>query len=344
MEILLAIAIMALGAVVLGAALGFASGLGEEVGWPLWTLALAALDRGAHRAARFLLVGAVAEAAARAQGHHVVERPGQGLLGGPQLQLAHARRVDQHAARGQQHQLAVADATHGHAADNVTLSTEIELSIADALHGHSVDNITLVQQHVLAVDDATHGHSADNVVLATGTNLAIADALHEHTVDNLVLTQQHVLVVADAFHQHTADNVVLGGLPVAAVEEGGGGPDREESEQPAERFTKDGSGWRKPKWVQEREQLEAAAVAKPAEKPVAPVDEREALIASATASDALAASLERVQPQLVAAQDQAVAAPAQQTAAVDLDRARIAAKVRQQREIEEIMTVLMMAA
>ena len=243
----------------------------------------------------------------------------------------------------QAHQLAVADATHAHAADNVTLSTELTLSIADALHGHSVDNITLVQQHVLVVDDATHGHSADNVVLATGTNLAVADASHAHTVDNLVLTQQHVLVVADAFHQHSADNVVLGGLPVAEVEEGGGGPDRSD-EQPAERFTKDASGWRKPKWVQEREQIEAAAVAKPAEKPVAPADEREAVIASAQAADALAASLERTQPQPVADQNQPDEAPAQQTAAVDLERARIAAKVRQQREIEEIMTVLMMAA
>ncbi len=117
----------------------------------------------------------------------------------------------------------------------------------------------------------------------------------------------------------------------------GGGPDRSD-EINAPHWTDDQAGWRKPKWVQEREQLEAAAATKPAEKPVAPVDEREALIASARASDALAASLERAQPQ-----QQIVAAPAQQTAAVEFERARIAAKIRQQREIEEIMTVLMMA-
>lgn len=263
---------------------------------------------------------------------------------------SHAHAVD-NLALTQQHELAVDDATHGHAADNLTLSTELTLSIADALHGHAVDNITLVQQHVLVVADATHGHSADNVVLETGTNLTIADATHAHTVDNLVLTQQHVLVVADAFHQHSADNVVLGGLPIAEVDEGGGGPDRpDDDEQPAERFTKDASGWRKPKWVREREQIEAAqatAPARAAEKPAVPVDEREALVASAQAAEAITAGLERVQPQAVSAaiaEQPADAASAQQTAAVDLERARVALKRRQQREIEEIMIVLMMAA
>ena len=257
---------------------------------------------------------------------------------------SHGHAVD-NLSLTQQHQLAVSDATHGHSADNVTLSTELTLSIADALHGHSVDNITLVQQHVLVVADATHGHSADNVVLATGTNLAIADALHAHTVDNLALTQQHVLVVADAFHQHSADNLVLGGLPVAEVEEGGGGPDREESEQPAERFTNDASGWRKPKWVREREQLAAAARISTEEQQDAeprrasPVAESLAPAVSDSGDAGVAPGLERVSPQ-----PPAIAAPAPQRAAVELERARIAAKVWQQREIEEIMTVLMMAA
>ena len=256
----------------------------------------------------------------------------------------HAHAVD-NLALTQQHELAVDDATHAHSADNLTLSTEVVLSIADALHGHSVDNITLVQQHVLVVDDATHGHSADNVVLETGTNLAIADALHAHTVDNLALTQQHVLVVADAFHQHSADNLVLGGLPVAEVEEGGGGPDREESEQPAERFTNDASGWRKPKWVREREQLAAAARISTEEQQDAeprrasPVAESLAPAVSDSGDAGVAPGLERVSPQ-----PPAIAAPEPQRAAVELERARIAAKVRQQRELEEIMTVLMMAA
>lgn len=258
---------------------------------------------------------------------------------------SHAHAVD-NLALTQQHQLAVADAAHAHAADNLTLSTEITLSIADALHAHAVDNITLVQQHVLVVADATHGHSADNVVLETGTNLAVADATHGHTVDNLVLTQQHVLVVADALHQHSADNVVLGGLPVAEVEEGSGGPDREESEQPAERFTNDASGWRKPKWVREREQREAAARVSTEERTDAeprrapPVAESLAPAVSDSGDAGVAPGLERASPQPVLE----VTAPAQQTAAVDLERARIAAKVRQQRELEEIMTVLMMAA
>lgn len=139
---------------------------------------------------------------------------------------------------------------------------------------------------------------------------------------------------------------VSGGEALPEVEQEivtGGGPDRSD-EINAPHWTDDQAGWRKPKWVQEREQLEAAAVTKPAEKPVAPVDEREALIASEKASDALAASLERVQPQLVAALEQPVDAQAPQIAAVEFERARIAAKIRQQRDLEEIMTVLMMAA
>ena len=70
-----------------------------------------------------------------------------------------------------------------------------------------------------------------------------------------------------------------------------------------------------------------------------PVAESLAPAVSDSGDAGVAPGLERVSPQ-----QQIVAAQAQQTAAVDFERARIAAKVRQQREIEEIMTVLMMAA
>ena len=70
-----------------------------------------------------------------------------------------------------------------------------------------------------------------------------------------------------------------------------------------------------------------------------PVAESLAHAVSDSGDAGVATGLERVSPQ-----QQIVAAPVPQTAAVDFERARIAAKVRQQREIEEIMTVLMMAA
>lgn len=127
---------------------------------------------------------------------------------------------------------------------------------------------------------------------------------------------------------------------------GGGGPDRDEIA--AERFSDDKSGWRKPQWVREREQLAAAARVSIKEQPDAepwrasPVAEsRLAPAVSDSGNASVAPGLERASPQLVLE----VTAPAQQqAAAVDLDRARIAAKRRQQRELEQIMTVLMMAA
>lgn len=133
-----------------------------------------------------------------------------------------------------------------------------------------------------------------------------------------------------------------------------GGPDRRESDDPAERFTHDASGWRKPKWVREREQqLAAAARASTEEQPNAeprrasPVAESLAPAVSDSGDAGVAPGLERTMPQAVSAaiaEQPADAASAQQTAAVDLERARIAVKRRQQREIEEIMIVLMMAA
>lgn len=72
-----------------------------------------------------------------------------------------------------------------------------------------------------------------------------------------------------------------------------------------------------------------------------PVAESLAPAVSDSGNAGVAPGLERASPQLVLE----VTAPAQQqTAAVDLERARIAAKRRQQRELEQIMTVLMMAA
>lgn len=105
--------------------------------------------------------------------------------------------------------LVIADATHAHAADNLTLTQQHVLVVADASHAHLADNLTLTQAHVLAIADALHAHAADNVVLSVEGTLTIADALHAHTADSPALTQSHVLTVADALHAHLADNLTL---------------------------------------------------------------------------------------------------------------------------------------
>src|SRR5690606_26788830 len=66
----------------------------------------AGLDRGAYRAAGFLLVAAVAEAAVAGQCLDVLEGVLDGFLAG-RLEFAHAGRVDQAGARGQRDQRAV---------------------------------------------------------------------------------------------------------------------------------------------------------------------------------------------------------------------------------------------
>lgn len=119
--------------------------------------------------------------------------------------------------------LAVADATHGHAVDNVVLTTSTTLVVADAVHAHSVDSLALTLQTTLAVADALHDHAADNVVLgvAGATNLTVADATHSHTVDGLTLTAASVLAIQDALHAHAADNITLdasGAIPLLVAE------------------------------------------------------------------------------------------------------------------------------
>src|SRR5574343_342108 len=108
--------------------------------------------------------------------------------------------------------LAVSDATHGHTADALTLSTQAVLALADATHAHTADAVVLTTSSTLAVQDATHGHAADNLTLSgTGTAaLVIADATHGHTADNLTLTIGGTsLTAADAVHAHTADTIAF---------------------------------------------------------------------------------------------------------------------------------------
>lgn len=64
----------------------------------------------------------------------------------------------------------------------------INLVIAEASHGHAADNLALTQAHVLAILDAAHAHAADVLALTQSHVLVVSDALHAHLADNLALT------------------------------------------------------------------------------------------------------------------------------------------------------------
>lgn len=107
--------------------------------------------------------------------------------------------------------LAVQDAAHGHTAESPTLTTEWLLTVADAAHAHSAENVTLGTSDAtsLTVQDATHAHAADSVITSTDWLLSVADALHAHSTDGVTLDTAPVLVVADALHGHAADSPTL---------------------------------------------------------------------------------------------------------------------------------------
>ena len=117
--------------------------------------------------------------------------------------------------------LSVAEATHAHAADNITLVVGSVLAIAEASHAHTADSLTLTAASALAVADAAHSHAADNITLsvAGATSLTVADALHSHAADALALTSAHALIVADATHGHTVDGLTLTAASVLAIQE-----------------------------------------------------------------------------------------------------------------------------
>lgn len=105
--------------------------------------------------------------------------------------------------------LTVADASHGHTADNLTLTTSSTLVIQDATHAHTADSVALSTASVLTVADATHAHSADSLTLTTASTLSVADAAHAHAADSLTLTTAAFLAIADATHGQAADSLTL---------------------------------------------------------------------------------------------------------------------------------------
>jgi hypothetical protein len=109
----------------------------------------------------------------------------------------------------QEHVLTIADASHGHSADNLELVQNITLVIADAAHSHSADNQDLSQLSLLSVQGCAHGHTADNVDVMPSHLLVIQDATHGHVADDLGLLQVHILTIQESAHGHTADNQIL---------------------------------------------------------------------------------------------------------------------------------------
>lgn len=129
--------------------------------------------------------------------------------------------------------LAVADATHAHALDAVTLTLDTHLVPAELQHAHALEAVTLSTDVALAPADLSHGHSIDAVVLSTATvvslvvadllhahvlkaaplaldtHLAPADLQHGHALDAAPLTVDSALVLADLSHAHALDAVVL---------------------------------------------------------------------------------------------------------------------------------------
>lgn len=105
--------------------------------------------------------------------------------------------------------LTIADATHAHTAEALSLTTASTLAVADALHDHAAEGLALTTESLLALQDALHDHAADAPELLSGSSLLIAEALQAHTADGLALVVDAYLTVANAGHGHTADALVL---------------------------------------------------------------------------------------------------------------------------------------
>ena len=89
-------------------------------------------------------------------------------------------------------------APYGWAREWPVESGGVTLAVADATHGHAADNLDLTQAHTLAVQESAHSHAADNLDLVQLYTLTIAESSHGHAADNLDLTQAHTLAVQES--------------------------------------------------------------------------------------------------------------------------------------------------
>jgi hypothetical protein len=111
-----------------------------------------------------------------------------------------------------------AGASHGHAADEPTLTQVHEIAPADAAHGHTVEAPAVAQQHEVAAADATHAQTADEPTLAHIHQVAAADASHGHAATQPALTQAHAVAAADATHATAAGEPTLAQVHALAAD------------------------------------------------------------------------------------------------------------------------------
>lgn len=117
--------------------------------------------------------------------------------------------------------LIIANASHGHYADEPYVSASSTLAIDPANHGQWADSVSLSAESTVAIDDATHTHLADALVLSTtgSADLEIFDASHAHAAEALALSAEWLLSVSNAIHVQAADSVSLSDSPYLSISE-----------------------------------------------------------------------------------------------------------------------------
>jgi len=136
--------------------------------------------------------------------------------------------------------LSIADASHGHTADNIAVTSVHTLAIANTSHSHTATSPALTSVHllaianashtlvdtgplalirniILAVDNALHAHYAENLALITGVSLLVANATHGVTSDNINLSQAQTLAIANALHAHSVDSPTIIEAKILAI-------------------------------------------------------------------------------------------------------------------------------
>lgn len=131
----------------------------------------------------------------------------------------------------QAHTLAVQDAAHTLASDNIALFQAHTLAVQNAAlvlasstptlvqqHTIEVQNSaftmasstpTLIQQYTISVNAAALAHTSENISLATEGALSVSSATFYHTADNIALFQAHTLAVQNSALGLASANVTL---------------------------------------------------------------------------------------------------------------------------------------
>jgi hypothetical protein len=107
-------------------------------------------------------------------------------------------------AQGVEVNLTVANASHGHSAENAVLTQEHNLTVASGSHAHSAASPALTQVHEVAAQPASHAHVAETPALTQLHDLVTQDAAHSHAAESVTVIQAHELVVQGASHDHSS--------------------------------------------------------------------------------------------------------------------------------------------